>query len=181
VLGDLAEILGEQAPDALQEEVSEDIGIGRATVAQLLVQIDEMDDRLTRERRLAAGEDRFATGQEEQRVVLIGQVDQVEHDARRPGIRAGLPDLQPAEGAEDDIGWSGCVRLGVGRLAPVREGLLAVRGEPLCLRRRLHLDHAHARPHEINEPTCLVLLEVRNRRTICPVAGEKLVQVGLGL
>ena len=123
VLGDLAEILGEEAPDALEQEVTQDVGAGGAGAVQLLAQIDDMNDGLARQLGLPAREDRLASGEEEQGVVLIGQVDQIEHDARRGREGAGLPDLKLVEGTEDDVRRSG-VFAGIRGVSPVVERCL---------------------------------------------------------
>lgn len=64
--GDLGEILGEEAPDGLEQEVAENVVVGRETVLQLLVEIDDVHDGLARERGLPAGEDRLGPGEEEE-------------------------------------------------------------------------------------------------------------------
>ncbi|MBA2460962.1 MAG: hypothetical protein H0V45_04215 [Actinobacteria bacterium] len=66
----LAEILGEETPDRLEQEVAENGGVRRCACLEPLVQIDEMDDGLARELSLAACEHGLVAGKEEQGVVL---------------------------------------------------------------------------------------------------------------
>jgi hypothetical protein len=140
-------------------------------------------DCLARERCLAADEDGLVSraGEEEQGVVLVGQVDEVQNEARLLRERAGLPDLHPAEGADHDEARRGNTGLVVGRLDPVAQRLLAMLGQPFRLARCLHLDQADARPDQVEEAPGLGLLETRGVGPTRAVAVEELVEERLRL
>ncbi|HUH15422.1 MAG TPA: hypothetical protein VML35_06025 [Gaiellaceae bacterium] len=178
---DLREVLGEEAPHCLEQEVAEHVVVRRHPVLELLVEVDDVDDSLASELRLPAGEHGLVAGEEEQRVVLVGQVDQVEHHPRRLRVRTRLPDLEPAGGAEHDPTRRRRARRRVGGVLPVVERLLAMGRQPAGLGRRLHLDQAHARPDQVDERGALPLLEGRDILTSGAVTVEKLVQEALGL
>ena len=181
--GNLAGVLREQAPHGLQEEVTERRGVGRSAVLQLLVEVDEMNHCLAGECRLATREDGLVrgAGKEQQRVVLIGKVDQVEHETRLLRVRARLPDLHAAERADDDEARRRNTDVGVRGLDPVSERLLAVLCQPLRFAWRLHLDQADARPDEVEEASSLGLLEASDVRPARAVAVEQLVEERLCL
>jgi len=62
MLRQLPQVLGKQAPNALQDEVAQNVGIGCTSVLQPLVQVDEVNNCLTREGRLATCKDSIPAG-----------------------------------------------------------------------------------------------------------------------
>ncbi len=69
--GELTEILGEHAPDALQNEVAALVGAAAAPVAQPAAEVGDQQGGLARDLDLPSLEDRLVAGQEEQRVVVV--------------------------------------------------------------------------------------------------------------
>jgi hypothetical protein len=181
VAGDLAEVLGEHRPNALEQEVPQHVRGSGLPLAEAMVDLGDVLHRLARERGLTAGEDGLVAREELERVVLLRQLAQLERTARSLGEPAGLPDLEPAKRTEDDEPWSLDAELGVGGITPVVERLRAVAGQASRLRRCLHLDQADSRPDQIDESAGLRLLEPRDAVTLLAVAGEQLVEEGLSL
>ena len=64
VRGEHREILREHAPDRLQDEVAQHIGLARLALAEAIEQARKVRDRIARDRNVPAGEDRLAIGQE---------------------------------------------------------------------------------------------------------------------
>ena len=78
--------------------------------------------------------------------------------------------------------WCREVVLGIGGVAPVAEGLLAVSSQASCLARALHLDEADSRPDQVQEAAGLRLLEARaDLIAILAVGCEQLVEERLRL
>lgn len=156
---ELTKILGEHAPDALEQEISERVrGLG-PSFRELYVQTGKMIYRFPRNGDLTAREDGFLPSEEKERVVLIWQVNEVKLQARGSRKKARLPDLKPSEGAEHDVPRSRCIRSWIGALGPVSKGLRAVFGEPPGLPGSLHLNDANPLPNQIEKAACLGLLE----------------------
>ena len=135
VAGDLAEVLGEHRPNALEQEVPQHVRGSGLPLAEAMVDLGDVLHRLARERGLTAGEDGLVAREELERVVLLRQLAQLERTARSLGEPAGLPDLEPAKRTEDDEPWSLDAELGVGGITPVVERLRAVAGQASRLRR----------------------------------------------
>lgn len=142
-----------------------------------------MHDCFACQRCLATGEDRLVcwAGKKQKRVVLVGQVDEVQNEAGLLREGAWLPDLHPAEGADHDEARCGNASLVIGGLDPVAQRLLTMLRQALRLARRLHLDQADARPDQVEEAASLWLLEVRDICATRAIAGEELVEEGLRL
>lgn len=182
VPGNLAEVLGEHAPHRLQEEVPPVVRAALAPVCETLVERRDGRDGLARDGELAAAEDRLATGEEQQRVVLVRELFEAEHGARSSREPARLPDLEPPEGAEHDVRRSRTLACRVSGVTPVVECLIAMLRQTPGLGGRLHLDDAHARPGQIEETAFLWSLELRARRqSLGAVAREQLVEERLRL
>ena len=178
---ELAEVLGKQAPHALQDEVAENVRISRAPILQTLVQVDKVDNRLTRECRLATCKHGVAAGEKEQCVVLVREIDQIEHGTGRIRIRAGLPNLELPKCTNYDITRCWLSLSGVGGSAPIRKRLIAVLRQPFGLGRCLHLDKTHSRPDQVEKAPGLRLLEARDVLPVRPIAPKELVQERLSL
>jgi len=181
VLGNLPEILGKKAPDTLEHEVAKHVRSGRSTLLELVVEISDVDDRVSGERRLATKEDRLASSKKEKGVILVREVDEVENHPRLSWKRPWLPDLQSAERADNNKPGRRNATLRVGCLPPVVECLIPMLLEPRRLRRRLHLDDADPRPDEVEKLTSLMMLEVSDVASALPVALEKSVEERLCL
>lgn len=151
----LAEILGEHAPDRLQQKIAQLVGTGGPAVAEPAEDADHVRDRLARHRFLGSHEHRLAFGEEHERVDPIGQVDQLELDPRRVRERARLPDLEALKGAEDDESGRRDVASRVRRVAPIVQRLRAVSCKPTRFARPLHLDDAATGPEEIEKAPLL--------------------------
>jgi hypothetical protein len=174
------QVLGEHRPDALQDEIAQDVQVGGVTLPQLLVEIGDKRDRLARELRSPALEHRIAAGEEVQRVEIVREIDEIEHEPRFRVDRARLPDLETVERAQHHVPRRG--RRGRARLLPVMQELSAMLWEPGDLGRPLHLDDADARPEQVHEAARSVILKPRaGRLAIDAVALEKLVQERLRL
>lgn len=120
---ELPEILGEHAPDRLQQEVPQHVGTGRAAVAEDAEQYGDERYGLARHRRLGSDEHRLALGEEHQRVDAIGELQQIELGARLVGEGPRLPDLEAPERAQHDEPRCGNVAARIGSVAPVVQGL----------------------------------------------------------
>ena len=174
---ELTEVLGEQASDGLQQEVAANVGGRSQPVAQLVIEPGHQAHGLPRHGLLRCHEDGLAIGEEHQRVHPVGQIDEIEPRAWLGRIGAGLPDLEAPKRAQDDEAGCGHVVSGVGRVAPVRQCLLAVRLEPPGLARTLHLHDAAAWPDEVEElPLLSILEECADPLAIGSVAVEQLVE-----
>ena len=180
VRGQHLHVLGEHRPHALQDEVAQHVEVGGEPVLQQGVDVGDERDGLARDRGLVVDEDRLAAGQEEQRVEVVGQLDEIEGDARLGVDGAWLPHLEAVEGTEDDVtGRRAGGRTGA---LPVAEHLLAMLGEAPDLARALHLDDAHARPEQVHEAALGALLEAHTRlAAVGAVAGEQIVEERLRL
>ena len=71
---DLPEVLGEHRPDALEEEVAQHVGRRGTALAEMVVDVGHVLDRLASQLRLPAGEHGLVAGEEEQGRVLLGQL-----------------------------------------------------------------------------------------------------------
>ena len=175
-------ILGEHAPDALKREVAQLVWRRRPTLSQGGEETGDEPNGILRHSGLSADEHRLVAREEHQRVEALRQFDEVELSPRRGGVLARLPDLEAMKGAEDNEMWGGKVVLGIGGIAPIAEGLLAVLGQVPRLARALHLDEADPRPDQVQEAAGLWLLEPRaDLVAILPVGREQLVEERLCL
>ncbi len=178
---DLPEILGEHAPHRLQEEVAPLVGAANPAIGEHGVQGAEAPDGVDRHRGLAALEDGRVAGEEEQRVVGVGQLGQGERRARLGREQAGLPDLERVECTQHDVARGRHPGAGICRFTPVVERLAAVVREPAGLAGRLHLEETATGPQQVHEPAALVDLEARDRLAAHSVAVEQLVEERLRL
>ena len=71
---DLAEVFSKEAPDRLENEVSEDIGICCPALLELVVQVGDVDDCFAGKFCSSGGKDRLAASEKEKRVVVIRDV-----------------------------------------------------------------------------------------------------------
>ena len=166
----------------MEDEVAALVGAAAAPLCETSIELGHHAGGAARDGCVPVDEDGLLVCQEQQRVVAIGQLDELEGGSRIAWEAAGLPYLEALEGAQDDEPWSWYPALRVGGVAPVVQRLLAVLAESFCLRWRLHLDDADAGPQHVEEATLLRCLKDRARfATVCPVAGEQLVEEGLGL
>lgn len=106
---------------------------------------------------MAAHEHGLPAGEEEQRVVPLGQLDEVEHRARLRGVATRLPNLHASEGAEHGVSRRRHAGRDVTGRVPIPERLLPVTLEA----HRLHPDDAVPRPEHVEEAAGLRLLEAR--------------------
>ena len=97
---ELAEILREEAPQRLEQEVPPDVRSRSHAVSEPVIEVGHELDRLPGHCLLRGNEDRLAVRQEHQRVPAIGKIEQREVGARLVGEGSGLPDLEALEGAE---------------------------------------------------------------------------------
>lgn len=177
---ELTQILGEQTPDRLEEEVAAHVGRRRETVAKPVVEPGHQIDGLASHRLLRRDEHRLALREERERVDALRQLDEVELGPGRRRIAAGLPHLEAPERAQHDEPRSRDVACRVRGVAPIGQCLCAVRRQPLRLARALHLNQASAIPYQVEEPTVLGILDAGSRLVaVSPVTREQLVEVGL--
>jgi hypothetical protein len=97
------EVLREHRPDGLEHEAPQHLGHGGAPLLKPSVDVRDELDSLARDLGLVVHEDGPATREEEERVEVVGQLDEVERCPRLRVHRARLPDLEAMEGAEHDI------------------------------------------------------------------------------
>ena len=155
------EVLGEHRPDRLEHEVAQGSGVRGAALAQAVVEVGDEHDGLSRELRLVGDEKRLASGEEGERVEVLGKLCEVEGRSRLGVHGAGLPDLETVEGAQHHVRGSGLAS--GSRTLPVPERLGAVRIEAVGFARALHLEYADAGPHHVDEAAVLCLLESHTR------------------
>lgn len=179
--GQELEVLGEERPDDLEDELRELVAAARPPLAQALVEVGQERDGLASELGLPAREVRLPPGEEEERVEVLGQLREVERRAGLVVDGAGLPHLEAVERAEHDVPRGGHRRRP--RVAPVGEGLLAVLLQPPRLAGPLHLEDADARPDHVHEAAAggRVLEAGADLLAIGAVAGQELGKEGLGL
>ena len=174
------EVLGEHRPDRLEHEVAQRSGVRGAALAQAVVEVGDEHDGLSRELRLVGDEDRLASGEEGERVEVLGELGEVEGRPRLGVHSTRLPDLEAVKGAQHDVGGSALTR--GPRALPVPQRLGAVGLEPVGLARALHLEDADSGPHHVDEAAVLCLLESYTRVAARgPVALEEAVEEGLRL
>jgi len=178
----LPEILGEHRPDALQDEVAPFVGPAAAALGQAPAELGDHPRGVARDRRVASDEHRLAAGQEQQRVVAIGQLDELERRPRAAREATGLPHLEAVKGAQHDVRRRGDAAIGIGGALPVAKRLRAVASQVPRLARRLHLEDADARPEEVYEAALLAHFHLGADRAACAaVALEQVVEKGLRL
>ena len=176
----LPEVLGEHRPHALQDEVAPLVRATATSLRQALIQLGHHTRSAARDCSVPVDENGLLARQEQQRVVAVGQLDELERGSRLAGEATGLPDLESMERAENHERRRRYPPPRIRRLAPVVERLLTMMAESFRLRRRLHLDDADPRPQEVEETALLPGLEGRARLAeIGPVADEQLVEEGL--
>jgi len=179
-LGHHLEVLREHAPDALEDEAPQRLGVGGVPFAETVVEVGDEDGRLARQLSAVLGKARLATAEEVERLVVVGQLVEVERRERYVPASPGLEDLELAELA-DHHETPDVAGLAL-NLCPVVERLLTVLGELVRLARTLHLDDADAGPDHVHEPDAGALLEARSDLlAVGAVAGEQLVEKRLGL
>lgn len=142
-------------------------------------QLRDLLNRLHGHRFVRTPEDGVVAGEEEQRVIALGELLDRERQTRLLREAAGLEDLEPMERADDHVGRRGHAVVGVGRVLPVLDRLLAMLRQAVALGGRLHLEQADARPQQVHEATVLRRLELSDLLALGAVAGEELVQEGL--
>lgn len=143
------QVLGEEGPDELEDELRELLSIACAPLAEPLVQVSDERDCLAGQLGLAAGEIGLPVREEQQRVEVLRELGEFEGDPGRRVHGTRLPDLEAVEGAQYDVPRRG--HLGRPGIAPVVEGLHAVLIEAPGLARPLHLDDADTRPEHVHE------------------------------
>ena len=176
-IGKQPQVLGEHAPDALEDEVAERVRRVRLAFLELHEETGHELDGLARELGPIGVELRLELAKEAEHGGPAGQLLEVEH-GMRVGV-TGLPDLEPPEGAQDDV--TRRLVLGAARLAPVIVGLPVVGPEVRPFARSLHLDKADARPEHVDERTRRepVLEPDARFLPVDAVAAEQLDQEGL--
>lgn len=164
------QVLREHRPDRLEDEATQHLGLGCTALLETPVDVCHELDGLARDLGLVVHEHGPAAREEEERVEVVGQLDEVERGAGLRVDGARLPDLEAMERAQHDVARRG-TRRRPGAL-PVAEHLLAVHVQSTCLARALHLDDADARPEEVHEAVGRSLLEARAfSAPVDPIAG----------
>jgi hypothetical protein len=151
VTWNLPEVLSEHRPHTLQDEVAPLVGTAATPLPQTPIQLGHHTGRAARDRRVPVDENGLLVRQEQQRVIAIGQLNELKRGSRIAWKATRLTNLEALERAEDHETWGRYPPLRIGGVAPVVERLLAVMTEPFRLRRRLHLDDADPRPQEVEE------------------------------
>src|SRR5581483_5818878 len=167
-------VLGEETPDALQDQVRADVRLRAAALLEPLEDLRHERHRLTREFGAILDVPGPEAAEEAQRLVLLRKGVEIERRHRTVPVNPRLEHLEPAERADDDV-TSGLPGPPADVL-PVLESLLAVSGEVACLARALHLDDADSRPDHVDDPGAGRILEVGDVLPVDAVAGEQLVE-----
>jgi hypothetical protein len=172
--GEHSEVLGEHAPDALEDQVRAFARIGASPFLEPLKDLGDERDRLAGQLCTILDVAGLQTTEEAERLVLRRQDVEVELRDRLVPVGARLEHLEAPERADDDVGPG--LPGPAADLLPVVEGLLAMSGQVGSLARPLHLDDADARPDHVDDPRAGRILEVRDLLAVDAVAGEQLVE-----
>lgn len=179
------EVLGEETPHELHDERPQRLRGGGPPGDEGLVEIADDPRGVLGEPTLTRAEERHVAGagEEEQRLVAVGQLVQGELRARTVREAARLPHLELPERAEHDVRRGGPARPGIRRRPPVVQRLPSVLRQPVRFGRRLHLDDNHARQMHIHDPhRGMRVLEDRAQiSAVRAVAGDELVEEALRL